>query len=101
MRLLKTGLAARPATMPITPAEAIRLAPTWRAPGKVISIIAQPAMSSTVFAVRESTRVWVRMLRARRLSATSYGCLARTPSAKPLTARTDSHVMAAISSNPL
>jgi hypothetical protein len=43
MRLLNTGLAARPATMPITPAEASRLAPTWRAPGKVMSIIAPPA----------------------------------------------------------
>ena len=33
------------ATMPITPAEASRLAPTWRAPGKVISAMAVPARS--------------------------------------------------------
>ena len=43
--------------MPITPAEASRLAPTWRAPGKVISAMAAPPRSPmSTIAVRERTR---------------------------------------------
>ncbi len=71
--LLNTGRAAIPATMPTTPAEASRLAPTCRAPGNVISIRARAAITTPVIAVRDSTRAWVAMRRAVRLSSTSAG----------------------------
>ena len=83
MRLLNTGRAARPPTMPSTPAEASRLAPSWRAPGKVMSTIAVPPISTSTMALRDSTRVCVSMRRACRLSSTFDRIAAIRPSARP------------------
>ena len=99
--LLNTGRAAMPATIPTTPADASRLAPTCRAPGKVMSMSAMPAMTTPVMAVRESTRAWVAMRRAARLSSTSAGCWAMTPLARPPMAAISSQQAPAMTARPL
>src|SRR4051812_3335377 len=99
IRLLKTGRAAMPPTTPSTPADASRLAPSWRAPGKVMSAIAMPAISTTTMALRESTRVCVSMRRAWRLSSTEVGLRSMTPSARPDRVERTSQVTPAISAS--
>ncbi len=73
MKLPSTGLAAIPATRPATPAEASRLAPNWRAPGKVSSMKPRPSKTMMALALRVSTEVCVSTRRARILSSTSTG----------------------------
>ena len=75
IKLPSTGRAAIPATRPATPAEASKLAPIWRAPGRVSRIKDRPRMMTMACALRVSTRAWVIRRRARRLSATSTGLI--------------------------
>ena len=71
MRLASTGRAARPSTNPATPAEAKRPAPYSFTLSKVSSTTARVMMATKMTAARCSTRIWVRNLRAVRLSSTS------------------------------
>ena len=70
-RLLSTGRAARPATMPATPAEANRLTPYCRTGSKVISAAPTVTITTSTSAARNSTRTCVTCLRASRLSSVS------------------------------
>ncbi len=99
MRLPSTGRAAKPAMMPTTPAEASRLAPTWRTAGKVINIRDTPISTTRPCDTRDSTSVCVWMRRATRLSEPTSGLASITPRATPCTARASSQVTTPISSS--
>jgi hypothetical protein len=74
------------------PAEASRVAPTWRTAGKVISASAAPSRMIPPCTTRLSTRVWVWIRRACRLSATSIGLWRRIEASTAPTMRTSSQV---------
>ena len=97
IRLPSTGRAARPAAMPITPAEASRLMPIWRTSGMVIRARLKPISPMLETARRVTTWVCVWMRRAIRLSLASVWWAITMAWPKPRAMRINSQVSEAIS----
>ncbi len=74
------------------PADASKVLPIWRTCGKVSSTTEMPSRITVPISTRLSTRVWVWIRRAVRLSDTSIGLLRKIAASPAATARTSNQV---------
>ena len=98
MMFPSTGLAAKPSTMPATPAEASSEVPIRSTRSYCMSATPAPKIPITTIRVRLITATCVCIRRALRLSATSIRCRARIMSSAPRTTPMMSQVIPSASS---